>query len=82
MNDRVLLPSLVPSVPLRFLARTLGRWHDLPDNASGKLCASLAQDLNTVQALTGEGLGQQILTLATVAMGIFFTFYFGFWQGR
>eukprot|EP00808_Paulinella_micropora_P022890 g75281.t1 len=34
-------------------------WHDLPENTSGILCASLASEVNLIQALTGEGLGQK-----------------------
>jgi hypothetical protein len=29
-------------------------WHDLPENASGKLCAALASEVELIQALTGE----------------------------
>lgn len=31
-------------------------WHDMPDNAAGKLCANLASDLNLIQGLTGEAM--------------------------
>ena len=41
-------------------------WHDLPSNAAGALCASLATEVNMVQALSGETLGRSVVTIMTI----------------
>lgn len=52
-------------------------WHDLPNHSSGKLCSSLAEDVSTVQALSGETLGRNIVFLFTFVFSMTFTFVFG-----
>ena len=54
-------------------------WHDLPENASGKLCASLATEVNLIQALSGESLGRQVMTLMTFIVSFSIAFTFGHW---
>jgi len=64
----------------RALLRQEIGWHDMPDNAAGKLCANLASEVNLVQALSGETLGRNILSLCTAATALSFAFVFGSWQ--
>ena len=52
-------------------------WHDLPENASGTLCGNLASEINLVQALSGETLGRNVLTICTVITAFTFAFVFG-----
>lgn len=54
-------------------------WHDLPDNASGALCASLATEVNTIQALSGETLGRNVATVLTLVVAFGIAFTFGYW---
>jgi len=59
-----------------FVRQELG-WHDMPGNGSGALCANLATDITMVQALSGETMGRNVLSLCTVICGITFAFVFG-----
>jgi len=52
-------------------------WHDLPDNASGSLCAALATEVNLIQALSGEAMGRNVLFICTLAAAFTFAFTFG-----
>jgi len=54
-------------------------WHDLPENASGSLCAALATEVNMIQALSGETMGRNILTVVTLILAFVFSFVFGYW---
>eukprot|EP00808_Paulinella_micropora_P014339 g50286.t1 len=55
-------------------------WHDMPENSSGLLCASLASEVNTIQALTGEGLGRNVLMICTLVCAVTFAVIWGYWK--
>jgi ATP-binding cassette, subfamily B (MDR/TAP), member 1 len=55
-------------------------WHDMPENSSGTLCAALATEVNLIQALTGEGMGRNVLFLCTVVAAFTLAFTFGYWS--
>eukprot|EP00457_Paulinella_chromatophora_P000433 gb/GEZN01000433.1/.p1 GENE.gb/GEZN01000433.1/~~gb/GEZN01000433.1/.p1 ORF type:complete len:1384 (+),score=244.98 gb/GEZN01000433.1/:399-4154(+) len=54
-------------------------WHDLPEHSSGLLCAGLASEVNTIQALSGEGMGKNILMLMTLLCAVSFALIWGYW---
>jgi len=43
------------------------------------LCASLATEVNLIQALSGEAMGRNVLFICTVAAAFTFAFTFGYW---
>jgi len=55
-------------------------WHDLPENASGTICANLASEINIVQALSGMNLGQTVLSIVAVTVALTLSFAYGSWQ--
>jgi len=55
-------------------------WHDLPENASGTLCAHLATEVNTIQALSGETMGRNIVSLFTFLTAFTIAFLYGHWS--
>jgi len=52
-------------------------WHDLPDNASGKLCAALASEVTMLQALTGEQSGLIITQVFILILSLTLAFLLG-----
>jgi len=55
-------------------------WHDMPDNASGALCSSLATEVSAIQALSGQNLGKIVLSICAISMALGLSFGFGAWQ--
>jgi len=55
-------------------------WHDLPENTSGKLCASLASEVASVQALTGENVGMLMTQVLMFVVSMVLSFWLGDWQ--
>ena len=55
-------------------------WHDLPENSSGTLCASLATEVTTIHAMMGESLGKSVAFVFTVVTGFVLAFTCGYWE--
>lgn len=55
-------------------------FHDMPENASGKLCAALATEVTLIQALTGETLGILLSQVFVCVVTIAVSFWLGDWQ--
>eukprot|EP00854_Cymbomonas_tetramitiformis_P004637 gene4637-5679_t len=52
-------------------------WFDEPENAAGILAGNLSEDVATVQALSGESLGRNVLVVGTLLVGLGLTFVLG-----
>ncbi|KAK3253253.1 hypothetical protein CYMTET_37494 [Cymbomonas tetramitiformis] len=55
-------------------------WFDLPEQAVGRLSAIMAEEVATVQALSGQQLGQNIMFLFTLSTGLTLSFCYGSWK--